>query len=174
VDYDNVLSALENHVVLILKPRAVDYPMDNFRMAATKMSAGLLGTTLESLQLWDLLRSVDYLLDEEKLKLSSISVYGRRNMSGVAIYAGALDERITRVIVDNPPESHWEGPAFLNVLRYTDLPEVAAVLAPRELVSLSHLPAGFGLAKSVYALQGKADQVREARALGDALRVWEQ
>jgi cephalosporin-C deacetylase-like acetyl esterase len=174
VDYDNILSAFENHVVLVLKPRAVDYPMDNYRLATTKMSAGLLGTTLESLQLWDILRSVDYLIDEENLNLPSISVYGRNNMSALAIYAGALDDRITRVILDNPPASHWQGPAFLNVLRYTDIPEVAATLAPRELVSLTRFPAEFQRTKAIFALYDKARQMREARAIGDALRVWEQ
>jgi hypothetical protein len=173
IDYDNILSALGNHVILVLKPRAVDYKMDNFRRAATKMSAGLLGTTLESMQLWDLLRSIDYLMYEEKLSLSGISVYGRKDMSAVALYAGALDERITRVIVDEPPESHWSGPAFLNVLRYTDLPEAAALLAPRELVSLTRLPASFAFTRRVAGLYGKPKQVSEARSVGDALRVWE-
>jgi hypothetical protein len=174
IDYDNVLSALENHVVLILKPRAVDYPMDNFQMAATKMSAGLLGTTLESLQLWDILKSIDYLVDGEKLKLSSISVYGRKNMGALAIYAAALDERITKVILDDPPSSHWQGgPAFLNVLRYTDIPEIAAIIAPREIVSLTPLPESFRLTRKVFGLRSKSDQIRQARALGDALRVTE-
>lgn len=174
VDYDNILSALGNHVVLILKPRAVDYRMDNFRLAATKMSMGLLGTTLESMQLWDLLRSVDYLIEDEKLSLSAISVYGRKNMSAVAFYAGALEERIIRVIVDEPPESHWSGPAFLNVLRYTDLPEAAALVAPREIVSLTRWPSAFDFTRHVARLYGKPQHIREARAVGDALRVWER
>lgn len=173
VDYDNILSALGNHVVLVLKPRAVDYRLDNFRLAATKMSAGLFGTTLESMQLWDLLRSIDYLIQEEKLPLSGISVYGRKDISAIALYAGALDERIVRVIVDEPTESHWSGPAFLNVLRYTDLPEAAALVAPRELVSLTRLPATFEFTRRVAGLYGKPHHIREAGALGDALRVWE-
>lgn len=173
VDFDNLLSAFNNHVVLVLKPRAVDYPIDNYRLAATKMTAGLLGTTVEGMQLWDVLRSLDYLLNEEKLPLSSISLYGRKEMSAVCMYAAALDERITRVIVDDPPESHWTGPAFLNVLRYTDIPEVAALLMPRELVSLTRWPAAFGITRAVAALHGSSKAIREARALGDALRVWE-
>ncbi len=172
VDYDDILSALGNHVVLVLRPRAVDYPMDNFRTAATKMTAPLLGTTLESMQLWDILRSIDYLVDEEKLRLSSISVYGRKHMGALAIYAGALDKRITRVILDDPPPSHWQGPAFLHVLRYTDIAEVAGLLAPRELVSLTPLPETFRATHRIFRLYGKAKPIREARALGDALTVW--
>ena len=43
VDYDNILSALSNHVVLVLKPRAVDYPMDNFRHGSHKDERGAAG-----------------------------------------------------------------------------------------------------------------------------------
>jgi hypothetical protein len=95
-------------------------------------------------------------------------------MSAVALYAGALEERIVRVIVDEPPESHWSGPAFLNVLRYTDLPEAAALVAPRELVSLTRWPSAFEFTRRVARLYGKPQQIREARAVGDALRVWER
>ena len=55
------------------------------------------------MQLWDILRSVDYLVDGEKLKLSSISVYGRGYMGALGLYAAALDKRITRVILEDPP-----------------------------------------------------------------------
>lgn len=174
VDYDNLLSAFANHAVLVLNPRAVDYPMDTNRTSVTKMTVALLGATLESLQLWDVLRSIDYLTEEEKLNLTSISVYGRKEMGGLALYAAALDSRVTRVILDDPPGSHWQGPAMLNVLRYTDLAEVAAMAAPREIVSLTPLPDAYEYTKSVYNLYGKIKSIRVAASLGEALQVWEQ
>ena len=171
VDYDNLLSAFTDHVVLVLNPRAVDYPMDVNRTSVTKMTVALLGATLESLQLWDVLRSVDYLAEEEKLKLTSISVYGRKEMGGLALHAAAMDSRITRVILDDPPGSHWQGPALLNVLRYTDLAEVAAMAAPREIVSLTPLPDAYRYTRSIYGLYGKSGSMRQAASLGEALRV---
>jgi hypothetical protein len=174
VDYDHLLSAFPNHVVLVLNPRAVDYPMDVNRTSVTKMTAALLGGTLESMQLWDILRSVDYLVDEEKLTLASLSVYGRRAMGGLALHAAALDTRITRVILDDPPSSHWQAPALLNVLRITDLAEVAGLVAPREIVSLTPLPETYRYTRSIYGLYGKTASIRQAASLGEALRVWEQ
>ncbi|MFN7935893.1 MAG: acetylxylan esterase [Bryobacteraceae bacterium] len=171
VDYDLLLSALSTHVVLVVNPRAVDYPMTNFRFAATQMTAALLGGTVESLQLWDVLRAVDYLLEEEKLPVKSISLYGRKTMGGLALHAAALDTRITRVILDDPPASHWQGPPLLNVLRVTDLAEVAGMVAPREIVSLTALPEAYRLTSAVYKLYGK--HVKQVDALGQALRVWE-
>lgn len=173
VDYDLLLSAFADHVVLVLNPRAVDYPMDVNRTASTKMEAALLGGTLESMQLWDILRSVDYLIDEEKLNLSAISVYGRKQMGGLAIHAAARDSRITRVILDDPPSSHWQGPALLNILRITDLPEVAGMIAPREIVSITPMPEAYRYTRSIYSLFGKLDSMRQAASLGEALRVWE-
>ena len=173
VDYDHLLSAFANHVVLVLNPRAVDYPMDNFRSAATKMTAALLGGTLESMQLWDILRSVDYLVDGEKLNLSSISVYGRKQMGALALHAAAMDNRVSRVILEDPPGSHWQGPALLNVLRITDLPEVAALVAPREIVSLTPLPEAYRYTNAIFGLHGKSSRIREVKSLAEALRVWE-
>jgi cephalosporin-C deacetylase-like acetyl esterase len=170
VDYDRLLSAFADHVVLVVNPRAVDYPMDNFRVAATQMSAALLGSTIESMQLWDILRSIDYLLEEEKLKLSSISLYGRRQMGGLALHAAALDERITRVILEDAPGSHWQGPPLLGVLRITDLSEVAGLVAPREIVSLTPAPESFRLTSAIYRLYGRREAVRQVDSLGGALR----
>jgi cephalosporin-C deacetylase-like acetyl esterase len=172
VDYDHLLAALGNHVVLMLDPRAVDYRVDNFRMATLKRTAALNGATIESMQVWDILRSLDYLAEEEHLKLSSISIYGRKEMGALALYAAAFDKRITRVILDDAPYTHWQGPALLNVLRMTDLPEAAALMAPREIVSLTPLPHAYAYTSSIYALYGA--RIRMAGDLAGALKVWER
>ena len=108
----------------------------------------------------------------EKLKLNSISVYGRKEMGGLALHAAAIDSRISRVILDDPPASHWQAPALLGVLRLTDLPEVAGLVAPREIVSLTPLPEAYQYTRSIFRLHGRADSIRQAASLGEALRVW--
>lgn len=120
------------------------------------------------MQLWDLLRSVDYLVKEEKLPLAEITVYGRGHMGALALYAATLDSRIARVILDDPPASHWQGPPLLNI---TDLPEVAAMVAPREIVSLSDVPAGYAYTDAVYRLFGQSGSMRRANDLGEALEI---
>jgi hypothetical protein len=172
IDYDYLLGALSTHVVLVLHPRAIDYPMDNYKVATVKRTAALSGTTLETMQLCDVLRALDYLSEGEGLRLTSVSVYARKEMTVPALYAAALDERITRVILDDPPYSHWQGPAILNALRFTDLPEIAALVAPREIVSFLPLPEPYRFTRSVYRLYDAQNRVREAQALDDALEVW--
>ena len=161
IDFDLLLGAFRDHAVLVLQPRGVDYPMDNFQLATMKRNAALIGTTLETMQIRDILRAVDYLVTDEKLPVSGISVYGKRDMGVLAIYAAALDERINRVIVDDPPGSHWRGPALLDILRYTDLPEVAAMIAPREIVSIGSLGSEYKFTNAVYRLYGHSIQERE-------------
>ena len=172
VDFDPLLPAFTTHVILILQPRAVDYPgVSNYKMSNIRMSAALIGSTVESMQLWDLLRSVDYLVEGEGLKLDGISVYGRKQMGALGLYAAALDPRLTRVILDDPPASHWQGLPLLFVLRITDLPEAAGLVAPREIVSIGPLPAAYSYTSSIYRLYGKKDRIREAGDLGQALAV---
>jgi cephalosporin-C deacetylase-like acetyl esterase len=169
VDYDLLLPALGRMVVLQLEPRMVDYPIDNYRVATLKRTAALAGSTIESQQVWDILRAIDYLAEGENLALKRISVLGRRDMGVLAMYAAALDPRITRVIAEDPAGTHRHGPALLNVLRLTDIPEAAALIAPRELVWLSPARPEFRYTESIYALYGKRGAMREAGGLGEAL-----
>lgn len=170
VDYDLILPSLGKKVVLILKPRAVDYPLSNSGMATLKRSASLVGATVESMQVWDIFRTVDYLISDQNLKLSGISIYGRRHMGALGIYAAMLDERITKVILDDPPSSHRQGPALLNILRLTDLPEAAALIAPREVISLTPFPESFGYTEKIFALHGKKEAMHQANGLTKALQ----
>ncbi|MCL4851591.1 MAG: acetylxylan esterase [Bryobacteraceae bacterium] len=173
IDWDPLLPLFGRRVVLVLHPRGVDYPVTNLQLSTIKRTAALLGGTLETMQLWDILRSVDFLTAEHGLNLKSISIYGRGQIGPLGFYAAALDSRITRVILDDPPGSHWQGSPLLNILRITDLPETAALLAPRELVSLTPLPPAYDYTASIFALYGKRDAIRQAGGLGEAMQVWE-
>jgi hypothetical protein len=59
-----------------------------------------------------------------------------------AMYAALLDGKVRRVILHSPPASHRQGPHYLGILRYTDIPEVAALLADKVSV-YGEAPAGW-------------------------------
>ena len=88
-----------------------------------------------------------------------ITVAGKGIAAALALYAAILDPAVHQVLLDDPPSSHVEGPIFLNVLRYTDLPEAAALLAPRRLNFYARQPAAFDYAKHVYGLLGAGANV---------------
>jgi len=130
----------------------------------------LVGATLESMQVWDILRSVDYLIDDQKLPIEKLSVYGRGDTGILGMYAAILDQRISRVVLDDPPTSHRQGPALLNILRFTDLPGTAALIAPREIVSLTRFPDSFGYTARILALRQQTASLRQASGLTKALQ----
>jgi hypothetical protein len=93
-------------------------------------------------------------------------------MGIVALYAGLFDARINQIILNGAPGSHWRGPALLNVLRVTYIPEVAGALAPRRLVSLTKFPESFEQARSNYRLQRASDRFVQSASLPEALEIW--
>ena len=80
---------------------------------------------------------------EEGVSPSSISLYGKGDMGILGLYAGLFDAQIQQVILRDPPTSHRQSPALLNVLRATDTPEVAGAFAPRKLTFIRDVPPGF-------------------------------
>jgi hypothetical protein len=97
-------------------------------------------------------------------------VYGRGDTGILGIYAAILDQRISRVVLDDPPGSHRQGPALLNILRFTDLPETAALVAPREIVSLTRFPDSFGYTARILALWQQTASLGQASGLTKALQ----
>jgi len=83
-----------------------------------------------------------------------------RGVSGArGLYAAILLPEIHQVTLINPPASHREGPIFLNILRYADLPEAAALLSPRRLNFLARMPEAYSQTREIFALYGRKDHV---------------
>jgi hypothetical protein len=173
LDLDELLPVLGRYSVLILNPRLTEGAVSPFEYAEIERTASWVGRTVASMQVWDILRSVEWLVSERKAPVSSISIYGKEDLGILAVYAGLFDQRISRVILNDPPASHWSGPALLNVLRVTDIPEVLGAFAPRSIVSLTRLPDSFGYARSIFKLNGQPARLSHAASLPEALRVWD-
>ncbi len=171
MDLDELLPVLGRSNVLILHPRLTEHPMTSFEYAEVERTATWTGRTVAAMQVWDILRSVEWAIREQGLTPSSVSVFGKGEMGVNGLYAALLDDRVTQVILDAPPGSHWQGPALMNVLRYTDVAEAAAMLAPRRLSSLTRLPVEFELTKNTYRLHDRADQLRESTSLPASLEL---
>lgn len=93
----------------------------------------LLGRTVDTGRVWDVLASAKYLLSASK---SRIQLAGRGSAGLIAAYAAALDDGvITGVTLVAPASSHTaaEAPQFLNVLRVCDVPDAVGLIAPRPL-----------------------------------------
>jgi dienelactone hydrolase len=114
------------------------------------------GHTLDSMRLYDVLRGFEVLSGEPGIDPTRIMVMGRGTSAGLALYAAILEPRVHQVMLASPPDSHAEGPVFLNVLRYTDLPEAAALVAPRRINFFGRIPPAYEQTRRIFALYGKA------------------
>lgn len=170
VDFDELLPLLGEFDILVLRPRATDFSIADRRWVTLERTSALLGATIESMQVWDIMRAVDYMATELKVDPASISLYGKGEMGILALYAAILDSRPGRVILSQPPLTHWSGPPLLNVLRVTDIPEAAALLAPRELVFLTPTGQSPAYTAAIYRLTGNQRRLREAGSLAQAVR----
>jgi hypothetical protein len=110
----------------------------------------VMGTTLESMQVYELLRSLALLRSLPEVDPANVMIVGR-GVTGInGAYAALLDGNVRRVVISSPPASHREGPCYLGILRFTDVPELLALMHGRvrlygEIPSV--LPAYFAAAE---------------------------
>jgi len=174
MDTDELLPLLGRCPVLILSPRFTEQWLSASEYADVERTAVWVGRTIAAMQVWDILRAVRWAIDEEKMSAASISLYGKGEMGILALYAALFDDRVRQVILNDPPASHWQRPALLNVLRVTDIPEVAGALAPRRLVSLTKPPATFDFTQRIYRLERVSNQFTQSASLPEALEIWKE
>ncbi len=172
MDLDELLPVLGHYSVLILNPRFSEVPISPADHASIEMTSAWTGRTIAAMQVWDILRTVKWLFEEEKFPASALSFYGKGDLGILGLYAALSDGRIQQVILNDPPSSHWQHPALINVLRVTDIPEVAGALAPRRLVSLTPLPEAFNYTRKLYRMQRASAQMVQSGSLPEALEVW--
>jgi cephalosporin-C deacetylase-like acetyl esterase len=170
-DMDELLPLMGRYSVLALNPRFSEQPMTPAEYTDVERTATWAGRTIAAMQIQDVLRAIEWVATEEKLG-PAISIYGKGDMAAVALYAALFDDRVKQVILNDPPASHWQSPALLNVLRVTDLREVAAALAPRRLTSVTKLPHAFEFTRDIYRLHRAANQFAQSPSLPEALEVW--
>jgi hypothetical protein len=61
------------------------------------------------------------------------------------LYAALLDGNVEKVELTSPPPSHRQGPHYLGILRYTDIPEVVALMGEKVRLK-GEIPAAMGAA----------------------------
>lgn len=94
----------------------------------------LLGQTLEGMQTWDALRAIQAVRSLPVVGETPLWLQSERSMAGVTLYASLFAPDITRLDLHSPPLSHRDGPFFVNVSRYLDLPQAAAMAAENSRV----------------------------------------
>ncbi|HXT59767.1 MAG TPA: prolyl oligopeptidase family serine peptidase [Pirellulales bacterium] len=97
----------------------------------------LLGQTLAGMQVWDTRRAIQAIRSIEAFRGSRIEIEADGDIALLALYASLFEPTPTRLSLANLPRTHRDGPDFLNVLRYLDVPQTLAMAAERGDVILA-------------------------------------
>jgi cephalosporin-C deacetylase-like acetyl esterase len=153
----NVPAAFQRTTVY---PRGIgEVAWDKSFWKRTLRNAMQVGETVDSMRIADVRAAIG------QLEAGEITIVGRGVSGALGLYAGILDPKVTHVALIDPPVTHAEGPILLNVMRYTDLPEAAALFAPRRLTFYGRMPAAYEYTRHVWQLYGKAEAFETAVAV---------
>ncbi|MCD6444463.1 acetylxylan esterase [Candidatus Bathyarchaeota archaeon] len=139
-----------------------------------RRAAMLTGRTIASMRVYDLLRAVDALTTLDWVNKTRVALMGSGESAVIALYTALLRGDVYAVILHDPPATQnvWSnpdgtGPAIemINCLRYTDLPYVAGLLWPTQLVFLGPRPESYAWAEHLYMKLGAPGVVRHVKNL---------
>ncbi len=114
------------------------WQFDNRKYIQIRRRFMLLGQTLDSMRVWDVRRALQALKSMDGLADADMQIIGYQEIGAIALYASLFEQGISAIELHKlPPEHrHVDGPVFLNVNRYTDIPEVLAMAAQRTPITL--------------------------------------
>jgi dienelactone hydrolase len=123
-------------IMLYVAPRGVGplaWDQSDRKQVQHRRRFYLTGQSLESQQTWDIRRAIQFARSNSKVPLW---LQSHRSMAGVTLYASLFEPDIKRLDLYDLPKTHRDGPTFLNVSRYLDMPQAVAMAAERSKVVL--------------------------------------
>ncbi len=157
-----------NPVLAVYPPGTGTDPWPKSSWKALLRNAMQTGRTPDTIRIGSVLGGLQ-VLRERAGKDLPVAVSGIGPAAGWALYAAALDESIAHAILIRAPSSHLEGPILLGALRHGDLPDIAALVAPRRLTFYGQMPAAFERTRQVYEGLGVGDRLSVSMSVGAAL-----
>jgi hypothetical protein len=130
-----------NNAVVYVMPRGIGptiWSTDKRKLKEIRRRFMLLGQTLDGMRTWDVRRAIQAVRSRsiESLRDVPVRLEGQGHMAGIALYASLFEHDIAGLDLSNLPLSHHDGPIYLNVLRYLDMPCAVAMAAERSQVNL--------------------------------------
>lgn len=129
-----------------------------------RRASAWLGRTLASMQVYDLLRCIEFCRTLDGINADSIGIAARNDMGVIALYAALLDGKCKTIILKDPPASQdlasspdGRGAAIeiLNCLRITDVYQLPALISPAEIIFVGEIPESYRWSDNVLKKTGK-------------------
>jgi hypothetical protein len=139
--FNNIKQMMKNNSAFAyVAPRGIGltaWNPDERKQTQIRRRFMLLGQTLDGMRVWDVRRAMQVLRQIESLQKAPISIKSQRQMAGIALYASLFESDIPSLDLSYLPDSHREGPVFLNVLRYMDIPDALAMASERTEIRIN-------------------------------------
>ena len=126
-------------ILAYLAPRGIGptaWNTDERKRTQIRRRFMLLGQTLDGMRVWDVRRAIQMLRTLDLAAEVPMTLQGKGRMAGIVLYASLFEPDIARLDLWHLPNTHREGPTFLNVLRYLDIPQAIAIAAERSQIWL--------------------------------------
>ena len=127
------------YMLAYLAPRGIGptaWNTDERKQTQIRRRFMLLGQTIDGMRVWDVRRAIQTLRSIDLTGAMPMTLQAKDRMAGVVLYASLFEPDIIRLDLWNLPKTHRDGPSFLNVLRYLDLPQAVAMAAERTKIRL--------------------------------------
>jgi dienelactone hydrolase len=83
-----------------------------------------LGQTLDGMRVWDIRRAIQMVHFIREADVAKVELTASGPMGVNLLYASLFESSVRRVELNALPKSHAEGPDYLGVMRFTDIPQV--------------------------------------------------
>jgi hypothetical protein len=133
-----------------------------------RRAAAWTGRTIASMQVYDLLRAMEFCRTLDGVDPGMIGIAARNEMTVVAMYAALMDGNCNCLILKDPPASQdrtsqpdGRGAAIemLNCLRITDLYQIPALLMPAKITFQGEVPETYRWSEKVLKEIGKDNSI---------------
>jgi cephalosporin-C deacetylase-like acetyl esterase len=121
-------------VGVFLAPRGIgptEWNRDERKRVQIRRRFALLGTTVDSMRVYDTLRGLQAVREALELEQCQIVLDGAREGAGWALHAALLDPHVNAVSLSGLSSDYRDGPYFLNVSRELTLPGTLLAAASR-------------------------------------------
>jgi hypothetical protein len=128
-----------------------------------RRAAAWTGRTVASMQVYDLLRCIEYCRTLPEVDPAQIGVAAQNENTVVALYAALMDGNCDQLVIKNPPASqdvssqtNGKGAAteMLNCLRVTDVYQLPALVYPAKITLLGEIPETYRYSKKIISHLG--------------------
>ncbi|MCK4300935.1 MAG: hypothetical protein KAX80_15450, partial [Planctomycetes bacterium] len=140
-----------------------------------RRASAIIGCTIGSMRVWDALRALEAVRQLPGVDGERMALAAKGEMCAVALYAALLDGNVNSLVLADAPETQnapsrpdGTGPTIemLNCLRLTDLPYIAGLLWPTELVFFHSRPETYQWSEELYRELGEPGAVRHIQDIG--------